>query len=266
MKSPIKFFYTFCLFWLIVMCSSKPKTEDKVIKKIMPPPTGMVLIPGGYFIMGSDSIGESPKHKVWIDTLYLDKYEVTNRQYLEFVKATGHPKPAFIKDSCLNNPNQPVVGVSYFDALCYAKWAGKRLPTEAEWEYAARGGLVEKEYPWGDEPPFRKCNYAPEGNFEADGFRYTSPVGKFAPNNFGLYDMAGNVWEWCADFYDTTFYRLSPDKNPTGPDSGYTRVLRGGSWLSINPRHLKCSSRMGLKPFVQDRYYGFRCAKDVRRE
>lgn len=265
MKRLIKFIFIFCFILYFILCG-KQKTEEKSVKKILPPPEGMVLIPGGYFVMGSDSTGENPKHRVWIDTFYMDKYEVTNRQYLEFVKATGHPRPAFIKDSSLNNPNQPVVGVSYFDVLCYAKWAGKRLPTEAEWEYAARGGLVDKDFPWGDEMPFKKCNFAPGGNLEADGYKYTSPVGRFPPNNFGLYDMAGNVWEWCADFYDSLYYRTSPDKNPTGPDSGYTRVLRGGSWLSINPKHLRCSARMGLKPFVQDRYYGFRCARDVKRE
>ncbi len=260
------FIIILCLADLSVMCG-KPKTEEKqIIKKIKPPPEGMVLIPGGYFTMGSDSTGENPKHRVWVDTFYMDKYEVTNKQYLEFVKATGHPKPPFIKDTFLNKPDQPVVGVSYFDALCYAKWAGKRLPTEAEWEYGARGGFVDKEFPWGDDTPFKKCNYAPEGNMEADGYKYTAPVGRFKPNNFGLYDMSGNVWEWCVDFYDTLYYRMSPEKNPAGPDSGYLRVVRGGSWLSINPRHLRCASRMGLKPFVQDRYYGFRCVMDVKRE
>lgn len=257
--------YLFMLFLLLTFCS-KQKSKVEEVKPVLPQPEGMVLIPGGYFIMGSDSAGESPKHRVWVDTFYLDKYEVTNREYMEFVKATGHPKPPFIKDTALNKPNQPVVGVSYFDALCYAIWSGKRLPTEAEWEYAARGGLAEKNFPWGDESPFKKCNYAPEGNLEGDGFKYTAPVGKFPPNNFGLYDMAGNVWEWCSDFYDTTYYRKSPERNPPGPDSGYTRVLRGGSWLSINPKHLRCSARLELKPFVQDRYYGFRCAKNYRKK
>ncbi len=256
-------FYLDFILMLLLFCS-KPKSNVKTEKPIIPCPEGMVMIPGGYFIMGSDSSGECPKHKVWIDTFYMDKYEVTNRQYMEFVNTTGHPKPPFIKDTFLNKPEQPVVGISYFDALCYAIWVGKRLPTEAEWEYAARGGLVDKEFPWGDESPFRRCNYAPEGHLEADGYKYTAPVGRFLPNNYGLYDMAGNVWEWCQDFYDTNYYRISPEKNPTGPDSGYTRVLRGGSWLSINPKHLRCSSRLELKPFVRDRYYGFRCAKSAR--
>lgn len=245
--------------FILINCGrTKPE-----VKEVMtgPPPDGMVLIPGGYFTMGSDSGDESPKHKVWVAPFFMDKYEVTNRQYSEFVKATGHPKPPFFNDTSLNKPNQPVVGLSYYDALSYARWAGKRLPTEAEWEFAARGGLKEKEYPWGNELPFKKCNYAPEGEKDRDGYAFSSPVGVFRPNDYGLYDMAGNVWEWCQDFYDTLYYSKSPEKNPPGPDSGYTRVLRGGSWLSINPKHLKCSSRLELRPFVQDRYYGFRCVK-----
>ncbi len=259
-----KIIYLFILSCVVICGKQKPIITPE--NPVIPQPEGMVLIPGGFFIMGSDSVGENPKHRVWVDTFYMDKFEVTNLQYLRFVKATGHPKPPFINDSTLNKPDQPVVGVSYWDAISYAKWAGKRLPTEAEWEYAARGGLNEKEFPWGDEPPYQKCNYAPHGNLEADGYKYTAPVGKFPPNNFGLYDMAGNVWEWCNDFYDTTYYKIGPAVNPTGPDSGYQRVLRGGSWLTINVRHLRCAARLGLKPFVQDKYYGFRCVKDYRKK
>jgi formylglycine-generating enzyme required for sulfatase activity len=224
------------------------------------PPEGMVLIPAGYFTMGEDSGKAAPKHKVWIDAFFMDKYEVTNRQYRTFIEATGHPKPPWLKDRDLNKLDQPVVGISYDDALAYAHWAGKRLPTEAEWEYAARGGLENNEFPWGNDAVEKRCNYSPMPR-EKDGYEYTAPVGKYAPNNYGLYDMAGNVWEWCHDFYSLDYYRVSPERNPPGPDSGYTRVLRGGSWLSISAKYLKCSARMELKPFVQDRYYGFRCAK-----
>lgn len=248
---------------LTLACKGKP-SELTLPDAIMPAkaPEGMVTIPGGYYVMGSDSAGESPRHKVWIDTFYMDRHEVTNREYLAFVRATGHPRPAYYEDTPLQQPDHPIVGISFFDALAYAHWAGKRLPTEAEWERAARGGWEDCRFPWGDESPFGRCNYAPEGDKEADGFGYTAPVGSFAPNNFGLFDMAGNVWEWCTDFYDTTYYLTSPEQNPSGPDSGYTRVLRGGSWLSINPKHLTCSARLELKPFVRDRYYGFRCVKD----
>lgn len=256
--------------WLVFFigltaCSGKEKSKSTAadsVRIIGPPPAGMVLIPGGYFNMGSvDSTNEKPVHQVWIDTFYLDAHEVTNRQYREFIKATGHPPPPFLKDSILGRPDHPVVGVSYDDACAYAFWAGKRLPTEAEWEYAARGGLKDKIFPWGNDPPDGRCNFAPHGKKELDGWAFTAPVGRFKPNAFGLYDVAGNVWEWCSDFYDSTYYQRSPERNPTGPDSGYTRVLRGGSWLSINPKHLKCSSRLELKPFIRDRYYGFRCAK-----
>jgi len=221
----------------------------------------MVLIPGGYFTMGGDSADESPKHKVWVEPFFIDKNEVTNKQYKAFVDATNHPKPPYFTDRDLNKPDQPVVGVGYYDVLSYALWKGMRLPTEAEWERACRGGLEGKSYPWGDEPPSGRCNFAPNGQKEKDGYGFTAPVGSFAPNNYGLYDMAGNVWEWCSDFYDKTYYTRSPEKNPAGPDSGYSRVLRGGSWLSLNPKHLHSSSRLELRPFVQDRYYGFRCAK-----
>jgi formylglycine-generating enzyme required for sulfatase activity len=243
-------------------CGASEDQEPQIKKEITDvPPHDMVFIPGGYFTMGSDTDDESPRHKVWVDPFFMDKFEVTNHQYKEFIEATGHPKPPFFNDSDLNKSDQPVVGVSYYDAASYAKWAGKRLPTEAEWERAARGGLKGKYFPWGDKPVTSRCNYAPKGSKEADGYEYTAPVGKFPSNNYGLYDMAGNVWEWCQDFYDAEYYKTSPVKNPLGPDSGYTRVLRGGSWLSINPKYLKCSSRLELKPFVQDRYYGFRCAK-----
>jgi sulfatase modifying factor 1 len=235
----------------------QPDTEQPVLS----PPSGMVAIPAGFVTMGCDSANEGPRHTVWVDAFFLDKHEITNREYRIFVDSTGHPKPPFFRDSDLNKPDQPVVGVSYFDACAYARWAGKRLPTEAEWERAARGGIEGQLYPWGNDPPLSRCNYAPEGRKEKDGYEYTSPAGSFEPNNYGLYDMAGNVWEWCADFYSETYYGHSREKNPCGPDSGYSGVLRGGSWLSINPKHLRCSRRLELKPFVQDRYYGFRCAK-----
>ncbi|OGC42745.1 hypothetical protein A2Y85_02415 [candidate division WOR-3 bacterium RBG_13_43_14] len=226
-------------------------------------PDDMVLIPAGYFTMGGDSADEAPKHRIWVDSFLIDKTEVTNRQYMEFVKATGHPKPMYFRDPDFNRPDQPVVGVSHYDALSYAIWAGKRLPAEAEWEKAARGGVEGKEFPWGDEAPKGKCNYAPAGEKGADGHENTAIAGSFPPNPYGLYDMAGNVWEWCNDFYSAEYYQIGDEKNPVGPDSGYTRVLRGGSYLSIKPRHLRCSFRLELKPFVQDRYYGFRCAKSL---
>ncbi len=254
----------FVLYLQALTCGKAEKKEPVSISdQPVIIPDDMVLIPAGYFTMGGDSVNETPKHRVWVDSFLIDKTEVTNRQYMEFVKATGHPKPPYYRDPDFNKPDQPVVGVNYYDALSYAIWAGKRLPTEAEWEKAARGGQEGKEFPWGNESPRGKCNYAPAGDKGADGYENTAIVGMFPTNNFGLSDMSGNTWEWCSDFYSSTYYQISDQKNPSGPDSGYTRVLRGGSYLSINPRHLRCSSRLELKPFVQDRYYGFRCAKSL---
>jgi len=261
----MKYCYSLLLTVLVISCGSPEQKDASVTHEhtIPPPPDGMAFIPGGSFVMGSDTGDEAPTHRVWVDAFYLDKHEVTNQDYKEFIDSTGHPAPPFFKERDLNQPDQPVVGVSYYDAVSYAHWAGKRLPTEAEWEYAARGGLPGKKHPWGDDDPFTRCNYAPihRGGKEADGHACSAPVGSYAPNGFVLYDMAGNVWEWCQDFYDSLYYRVSPDSNPSGPDSGYVRVLRGGSWLSIKPKHLTCSSRLELRPFVKDRYYGFRCAK-----
>jgi formylglycine-generating enzyme len=189
----------------------------------------MVLVPAGDFLMGSnDYDNEKPIHTVYLDAFYIDIYEVTNAQYKKFMDATGRKEPSYWDDSRLNMPDHPVVGVSWYDAKSYAKWAGKRLPTEAEWEKAVRGGLVGKKYPCGDTITHDDANYSGIGG--KDKWEHTSPVGSFAPNGYGLYDMAGNVWEWCEDWYDDSYYRNSPKQNPTGPSSGLFRVLHGGSW------------------------------------
>jgi len=190
----------------------------------------MVLIPAGEFQMGSNDGGDSekPVHTVYLDAFYMDVYEVTNARYKKFMDATGHKAPAYWSNSKFNSPDQPVVSVSWHDAKAYCDWAGKRLPTEAEWEKAARGGLVGRKYPWGDNLTHDDANYSGTGG--KDTWEKPAPVGSFAPNGYGLYDMAGNVWEWCADWYDIGYYAKSPRGNPTGPSSGTYRVLRGGSW------------------------------------
>ena len=181
----------------------------------------MVLIPAG----GS----------VW--SFYMDVCEVTNAQYRKFVRATGHREPKYWDDSKYNQSNQPVVGVSWEDAVAYAKWAGKRLPTEKEWEWAARGGLRGKEYPWGDqEPTSIRANYD-------ENVGKPTAVGSYPANGYGLYDMAGNVWEWCQDWYDS-------DRD--------NKVLRGGSWPNIS-NDLRLASRYFNNPNNRPYNHGFRC-------
>ena len=197
---------------------------------------GMVFIPAGEFEMG-DSLDRItwalPVHTVYLDAFYMDIYEVTNAQYQKFMEATGRAAHRHLSDPKYRAPEQPVVGVSWHDAVAYAEWAGKQLPTEAQWEKAARGGLAGKRYSWGDEAPdaggIYRANYD-QDDYAADGYYYTAPVGSFAPNGYGLYDMAGNVWEWCADWYLGYYYEYSPYYNPLGPNGGTYRVVRGGAW------------------------------------
>jgi formylglycine-generating enzyme required for sulfatase activity len=242
----------------------------------------MVLIPAGEFQMGSNDgdSSEKPVHTVYLDDFYMDIYEVTNAQYKKFMDATGHKAPIFWNDPNYNDPKQPVVGVTWEDASAYAKWAGKRLPTEAEWEKAARGGLVGKKYVWGDEwpPPKGSGNFCDETAQKTfpdwdiikgydDGYADTAPVGKFNPNRYGLYDMAGNVWEWVADWYDQNYYANSPKQNPKGPNSGSYRVLRGGSWQSGSLTSYAVGSlRVAYRAYYGPppsggSYVGFRCVE-----
>lgn len=237
-----------------------PVTTPPVSPPKTAPPAAigeMVAIPAGYFQMGSNTgdFCERPVHTVYVNAFYLDKYEVTNAQYRAFMEATGYPAPKYWNDSRFNQPNQPVVGVSWEDALAYARWVGKRLPTEAEWEYAARGGLVGSKFPWGDGDATGKACLG-------QNWQYGKPdnVGSYAPNGYGLYDMAGGVWEWCADWFDCEYYKSSPQINPSGPVSGSERVLRGGAW-SYDAYYARCSSRHHLKPNTQSNSVGFRCAR-----
>lgn len=226
-------------------------------------PEGMVLIPEGRFRMGKESPGPSdwkPEHLVKISSFYMDRYEVTNRQYEEFCKATGYVLPQFWGNDEFRSgtafPDHPVTGISFIDASNYAKWAGKRLPTEAEWEYAARGGLEGKSFPLGETADSSTVNFGKK-------FNGTLKVGSFSPNGFGLYDITGNVWEWTMDFYDGDYYQLSPSENPRGPVGGRFKVIRGGSWHS-GKMCVQTYFRNGLPVSWVDFAVGFRCVKDIK--
>ena len=192
----------------------------------------MALIPPGSFEMGDHfnegSGSERPVHTVTLDAFYMDVHEVTVGQFREFANQSGYEYGGNWDSVARYSPGDeyPMVNVSWNDATAYAKWAGKRLPTEAEWEYAARGGLIGKRYPWGDELSHDDANYSGTGG--KDKWGRCSPVGSFEANGYGLYDMAGNVQEWCQDWYGENYYSSSPAKNPPGPGSGSSRVLRGG--------------------------------------
>ena len=293
----------------------------------------MVWIPGGTFMMGSETgkSDEQPVHQVIVRGFWMDRTEVTNEQFEKFVRATGYvtvaerkPDPkdfpgaspdmlvpgsvVFIPppgDVPLDNhyiwwkwvpganwrhpegPNSdikgrekhPVVHVCWEDAMAYSNWADKRLPTEAEWEFASRGGLKGKPYVWGDDQVPQgqwRANIwqgrFPNENTLVDGFRATAPVASFPPNGYGLYDMAGNVWEWCADWYRPDYYANCPRENPAGPLESFDpdepnvpkRVMRGGSYLCSD---LYCtgyrpSARMKSSPDTGLSHTGFRCVKD----
>lgn len=230
---------------------------DAGTDEILPLELGIVTIPAGEFLMGSEKgdRDERPVHFVFLEAYEIDQYPVTNEQYERFMKATNQPAPPHWKDRKFNQPRQPVVDVSWFDAVAYCKWAGKRLPTEAEWEKAARGGLVQKEYPWGDESPTGRADFG--GQHSAP-----LPVGSFTPNGYGLYDCAGGVWEWCLDWYDPEFYSFSPKLNPIAFETGGARVLRSGAWNNKRSA-LRVANRNWQRPKPAPPRSGFRCVRDL---
>ena len=346
-----RLFFIYALLFLFSCAGNKDNERNVADVSNTDVQADMAYIPAGTFEMGGKSDDaypdEFPRHLVKISAFFMDKTEVTNAQFKEFVDATGYisvaerdidwqeikrqlppgtPKPA---DSLLaagslvfqstegpvdlNNHslwwkwtlgadwlhpegpgssirdrmNHPVVHVAREDALAYAKWAGKRLPTEAEWEWAAMGGKADSKYPWGNESvekAFDKANFwqgfFPYQNFEKDGFFGTAPVSSYPPNGYGLYDMAGNVWEWCQDKYHFKSYEAAKAKNvvenPTGPESSFDPVdpytpkyvIRGGSFLCNDSycsgyrvsRRMKSSEDSGFN------HTGFRCVKDVKAE
>jgi formylglycine-generating enzyme required for sulfatase activity len=222
----------------------------------------MARIPAGWFRMGSDDgrDDERPARSVWVDSFELAVFQVTNGDYARFLGATGHRQPLEWENPAFSHPEQPVVAVSWFDAVAYCDWLSRvtgrnyRLPTEAEWERAARGGADGRLYPWGDDPPESLPDYARRWRTGPE------PVGRAQPNAYGLHDMCTNVHEWCADWYAADFYAHAPVRNPAGPADGARRASRGGAWR----HHIKvsrCAARSSIPPGFQYADYGFRIAR-----
>jgi len=204
---------------------------------------------------------ERPVHRVWVDDFLLGVYPVRNRDYRQFLEATGHLQPPFWNHAEFSHPEQPVAAVSWFEAVEYCEWLSGasrkryRLPTEAEWERAARAGRVGALYTWGDEPPHAYAPYLDRWGGDVKG---PLPVGG-APNEWGFYELGENVHEWCADWFQKDYYAGSPEKNPRGPATGERRASRGGSWR----HHIKvsrCAARSSIPPHFQYADYGFRVA------
>lgn len=270
--------------------SAPTPLQEKVAVGVYPPGTltpgidgaPMVLVPGGEFLMGSDdgNDDEKPPHRVYLDTFALDTYEVTNARFQQFVQATGYRttaeragdtwtwrKPRQEHSTLAGLEQHPVVQVSQEDAKAYCQWAGKRLPTEAEWEKAARG-TDGRQYPWGNTFDGSRLNFCDRNCLYGDkatnsAYQYTAPVGQYdsGKSPYGAYDMAGNVWEWVADLYDARYYRNSPTRNPQGPESSSEAVVRGGRWYLDAP-DVRVPHRSRLAPSFRGVVIGFRCAMD----
>ena len=264
-------------------------------------PSGMVRIPAGTFRMGTRDgpSHETPVHEVEIQSFFMDRTEVTVGDFAQFVEITGYKTEAEsigwsgvfdhderrwgpVKGATWRYPDgpahapasasEPVTQVSWNDAQAYAKWADKRLPTEAEWEYAARGGVDQSPYVWGRE--LRPGGHPvanwwqgsfPEQDTGEDGFRGRAPVGRFEPNGFGLVDVTGNVWEWCADWYSERYYEQSPRLRPSGPATGSERVMRGGSWMCSENycTNYRPGARSHATPDTGLNNTGFRLVRDI---
>lgn len=259
-------------------------------------PGKMVSIPAGTFAMGDSSgpFEQQPRHNVYLNDYEISPYEVTNAEYKIFCDMTGHSYPPEgrnnqpFQDYFINYPAYPVVAISWYDAVRYCNWLsrqygytvcydttnwsfdpsknGYHLPTEAQWERATRGGLDKMKYPWGNELPGNRCNYQSYQGILIDEMakfsneRGTLAGGKFQPNGFALYDMAGNVWEWCNDWFQDDYYSYSPVENPYGPETGYNKVVRGGAW-DTSEFYLECASRYSKGRTTKSYDIGFRIAR-----
>jgi formylglycine-generating enzyme required for sulfatase activity len=227
--------------------------------------TPMVEVPEGLFAMGVDGIqaleDERPKHQIWLPAFLMDLHEVTTAQYAAFLAATNRAAPwQWNAVDLTQHRDRPVIGVDWSDADAYCRWKGKRLPTEAEWEKSARG-TDGRLYPWGNRSPHKDlANFALGARFSYS--QVLMPVQSYEQGKspYGLYQMAGNVWEWVQDWYNTNYYEVSPELNPQGPEQGQFKVLRGGSWSDL-PKYLLAYGRFKLPPDTRNSYVGFRCAK-----
>ena len=252
--------------WLGPAAAETPPASESDV------PPGMVLIPAGEFTMGrtfptsDDETGmrplvlrdDRPAHTVRLDTFWMDATEVTHAAYAEFVAKQGHRAPYHWLDGKMPEDmgRFPAYNVDWHDARAFCEWKGKRLPTEAEWERAARGNLEGARYPWGDEKPDRT------------NARFSTPAGpasvaQHSANEFGLHDMAGSVAEWCQDWFERTYYSNSPAENPKGPSEGMYRIVRGGAW-SDGPNRITVFFRNWIRPNQRTPNLGFRCVQDVR--
>lgn len=265
---------TFCLVSIVLLwyVRSQPQHMKEITGTDGAP---MVLIHANYFRMGSDDgeSNEKPSHSVYLDAFYMDKYEVTTLLYAKFLANTERERPFKWGDVNLpNDGNRPIVGVNWHDAQTYCQWVGKRLPTEAEWEKAAHG-TDGRTYPWGNEDPGND-----RGNFDRccswNGYSTLAIVGSFEAGKspYNVYDLAGNVSEWTADWYDSSYYKNSPVINPKGPSlpdrvesfslDFQRKVVRGASWVS-GPQGMRSTYRGHSAPMNRHGDVGFRCAKEI---
>lgn len=218
----------------------------------------LVYVPPGEFEMGDGEDSDCPRHRVWLDGYYIGIYAVTNAQYQGFVAATGHRAPGNSRWNDNSYTDHPVTDVSWEDAQAYAHWSGLSLPTEAQWEKAARGPGNWK-YPWGDAWEEERCRHSGNCGSEQTCVVYGYPRGV---SGYGCYNMSGNVWEWCADGYESEYYQTGASRNPTGPSGGSFRVLRGGSWLN-DARYCRAAYRIRIEPSNRGSALGFRLARSV---
>ena len=266
-----------------ILCLGAAEPQSSKGGQVLSPAVGrggdgapMILIPAGPYIMGSNDglPNERPEHTVTLDSYYVDQYEVTLSLYRKFLESTKQESPSTWDDEAATTAgDRPATGMKWEAASAYCKWAGKRLPTEAEWEKAARG-IDGRRYPWGDMQPFVDiANYnrgmwvneaitlvAVTSGLEGMSVRHGLKEGGKSP--FGLLHMAGNAAEWVADWYGRDYYQKSPDQNPVGPSTGEKRVIRGGSWADL-PAALRVTARVSAEADYEDRTIGFRCAMNV---